>query len=83
MENVFYCCRNRIKDFRKFYNLTQEELGLSIGVSQNTISSWEKCIYMPTLSNICALLDVLNCKFEDLFYYEYVGRFNVINDDGD
>lgn len=83
MENVFYCCRNKIKVYRKFYNLSQEDLGLKIGVSQNTISSWEKYVYMPTLSSICALLDVFNCKFEDLFFYEYIGRFNIIDDDED
>lgn len=83
MEKLFYCCRNRIKEYRKYYKLSQDDLSEKICVSQGTISDWENCNSMPNLSNICCLLDEFNCKFEDLFFYEYVGRFHVIDDSGD
>lgn len=47
--------------FRKKRGLTQKELSSKLGVTHNTISSWENginSIDIEMLSNICSVLDV-------------------------
>ena len=41
--------------------LTQRELGLSVGVGQSTVADWERGAYLPSLlrfRNVCLILDV-------------------------
>lgn len=52
---------SNIKKYRNLHNFTQKELADKLGVSHNTISSWEKgtnSIYVDTLYEICSLFKV-------------------------
>ncbi len=66
--------KNHIKEFRTKNNYTQGQLGIFLGVSKNTISMWEHGDFDPTLINICKLLDIFDCTFEELF--EYAPKYN-------
>lgn len=56
----------KISIVRKARRLTQEELGDKIGVSRQTVSSWEKGEYEPTLDSVRAIAEVLNVSFDTL-----------------
>lgn len=53
---------------RQKAGLTQQDLADAIGVTQKTISIWEKGSVEPKLSlrQTKILMDVLNCTFEEL-----------------
>lgn len=48
----------KIRVLRKSKNISQEELGLEIGVSRQTISKWEANTMNPNTENIKQLCDV-------------------------
>ena len=56
----------RLKEERILAGLTQAELAQKIGVKQQQLSQWECNKVEPTLSNIVAILKVLQIPFEDL-----------------
>ena len=56
----------RLKEERRLACLSQAELAQKIGVKQQQLSQWECGKVEPTLSNIIALLKVLQIPFEDL-----------------
>ena len=56
----------KIGIIRKARKFTQEELGDKIGVSRQTVSSWEKGEFEPTLDSIRAIAQVLNVSFDTL-----------------
>ncbi len=56
----------KIAIVRKARRFTQEELGSKIGVSRQTISSWEKGDYEPTLDSVRAISEVLNVSYDTL-----------------
>ena len=56
----------KIAIVRKARRYTQEELGDKVGVSRQTVSSWEKGDYEPTLDNIRAITEALNVSFDTL-----------------
>ena len=62
--------KNRIKEYRQAKGLTQTELAKLIGSSKNTISSIETAQYCPTAYLAALICIALDCKFEDLFYFE-------------
>ena len=62
--------RNRLKEVRNEQNLTQTNLANLVGVSRNTISSIETLQFCPTAKLALILCIALNCKFEELFYFE-------------
>lgn len=39
---------NQIRAIRGFFNLTQQELGDQLGVSQNTVARWESGLRNPS-----------------------------------
>lgn len=49
-----------LADLRKEHNLTQEELGEQIGVTNKTISRWENGNYLPPVE----MLQILSDKYE-------------------
>ncbi len=61
---------NKLREFRQEKKLTQEELGNAVGVSRQTIISIERYRYKPTLELAMRLSKHLNCKIENLFYFE-------------
>jgi len=62
--------RNRLREVRNEQNLTQSDLANLVGVSRNTISSIETLQFCPTAKLSLILCIALNCKFEELFYFE-------------
>lgn len=60
---------NRIKQLRKSKHITMEQLALSIGVGQPTVSRWESEKFLPTLENWQALADYFNVSVEYLQGY--------------
>ena len=62
--------KNKLKEFRQNAGLTQTQLAQIVGSSKNTISSIETSQFCPTAYLAALLCIALNCKFEDLFYFE-------------
>ena len=60
---------NRVKDFRKSINLTQEELAARAGVSRQTIISIEKNKFVPGLDVAMKISKSLNTPIDKLFYF--------------
>lgn len=62
--------KNKLKEYRQKAGLTQTELAKEIGSSKNTISSIETGQFCPTAYLAALLCAALDCKFEDLFYFD-------------
>ncbi|SOB91463.1 putative transcriptional regulator [Ureibacillus xyleni] len=62
--------RNRIKDLRLVYDLTQDELAEKLEVSRQTIISLEKGRYNPSLILAYKISRVFMCRIEDVFIFE-------------
>ena len=62
--------KNKLKEYRQKAGLTQTELSNIVGSSKNTISSIETGQFCPTAYLAALLCTALECKFEDLFYFE-------------
>lgn len=59
----------RLKLFRNFQGLTQDELALKINVDKRRISDWENGICEPKIELICKLASVLNTTTDKLLGY--------------
>lgn len=66
--------KNRLKVARAERNLSQEQLAALAGVTRQTISSIETGQYCPTAKLALMICNVLDKKFEDLFYFEEVNK---------
>ena len=62
--------KNRLKEYRKELNLSQDELAKMVGVSRNTISSIETGQFCPTAKLALVICIALDMKFEDVFYFD-------------
>ncbi|HMK48378.1 MAG TPA: helix-turn-helix transcriptional regulator [Methanocella sp.] len=62
--------RNRLKELRARFNMTQEELAERVGVSRQTIVAIEKQKYDPSLSLAFKLARCFGIKIEDIFQEE-------------
>jgi len=62
--------KNNLKEFRHKKNLTQDDLGKSVGVSRQTIISIERYRYKPSLELAMKMAKELNVKIEKLFYFD-------------
>lgn len=61
--------KNRLKEYRKELDLSQDELAKMVGVSRNTISSIETGQFCPTAKLALIICIALDKKFEDVFYF--------------
>lgn len=61
--------KNRLKEYRKELNLSQDELAKMVGVSRNTISSIETGQFCPTAKLALVICIALDKNFEDVFYF--------------
>ena len=59
---------------RKELNLTQKELADKLYVTDKTISRWETGVYMPDLSNIILLSDILGVSTYELLLGETMAK---------
>lgn len=62
--------KNKLKEYRQKATLTQAQLAEIVGSSKNTISSIETGQFCPTAYLAALLCIALDCKFEELFYFE-------------
>jgi len=60
--------KNRIREFRKIKNITQDELARDIGVTRQTINAIENEKYSPTLLLAIKLAKYLEVPVEELFF---------------
>lgn len=68
--NTHLKLKNKLKEYRKAAKLTQSQLAEQVGSSKNTISSIETGQFCPTAYLAMLLCLALDCKFEELFYFE-------------
>ena len=61
--------KNRIKEFRARYDLTQEDLAKKVGVRRETIVFLEKGRYMPSLKLGHDVAVALETTIEELFNF--------------
>lgn len=57
---------NNIKMARVMKSLSQEELAKMMGVTQGTVSQWEKGITHPSIKRLSRLANILNISLTDL-----------------
>ena len=62
--------KNRIKEYRKERNLTQDDLARAVDVTRQTIISLENGKYIASLQLAFRLAKFFNLKIEDLFVLE-------------
>lgn len=62
--------KNRIKEYRSRYNLTQEKLAEMVGVRRETIIFLEQGKYNPSLRLAHSVAGVLNASIEELFLFD-------------
>lgn len=74
---------NNIKEKRLSLGLTQSDLAAIVGSTQNTISSIETGQYSPSAYLSGLLCEALECKWEDLFYYDWRCRYVPVSNHWD
>ncbi len=62
--------KNRIKEYRKDRNLTQDDLARAVDVTRQTIISLENGKYIASLQLAFRLARFFGLKIEDLFLFE-------------
>ncbi|HOQ10280.1 MAG TPA: helix-turn-helix transcriptional regulator [Syntrophomonadaceae bacterium] len=68
--------RNRLREMREKYGLTQEEVAAHAGVSRQTIISLEKGKYNPSITLAYRLSKLFNMTIEELFLLDEGSREN-------
>ncbi len=61
---------NHIKEYRLRSGLTQEELGVAVGVSRQSINAIERGRYIPSLPLALRFARVFECLTDELFALE-------------
>ena len=61
---------NRIKEYRKGRNLTQDDLAKAVGVTRQTIISLENGKYIASLFLAFKLAQYFGVNIEDIFIFE-------------
>ena len=61
--------------YRKKQDLTQEELAVKLGVTNQSVSKWESAQCCPDISLIPKLADICDVSIDELF-----GREPLVND---
>jgi len=62
--------RNRLEEFRKRRNITQEELAAALEVTRQTIGSLENGRYNPSIMLAFKIAKYFGVAIEDVFIYE-------------
>ncbi|MBQ2744451.1 MAG: helix-turn-helix transcriptional regulator [Lachnospiraceae bacterium] len=55
-----------LKELRKSENMTQEELGDRVGVTNKTISKWENGNYMPPIDVLMLLSEIYGVSINEI-----------------
>jgi transcriptional regulator with XRE-family HTH domain len=72
--NTMY--RLKIKEFRKLKGLTQKELALKVGISQNFLSEIENCKYDISLALFCRISIALEVSPYELIDFSFISKDN-------
>ena len=62
--------KNRLKEFRESYGLTQEQLGELVGVSRQAINSIETEKFEPSIWLAYDIARIFHSKIEEIFLFE-------------
>jgi len=62
--------KNRIKELRARFDLTQQDLAIKVNVRRETIVFLEKGKYNPSLKLAYDISKVFNMKIEEVFLFE-------------
>ena len=62
-----------LKELRKEKNMTQEELGSRVGVTNKTISKWENGNYMPPVDVLVLLSEIYNVSINEILSGRRIG----------
>ena len=62
--------KNRLRELRARYRMSQEELARRVGVTRQTIIAIENGKYLPSLRLAFKIAKVFNARIEDVFIYE-------------
>lgn len=57
---------NKIKQMREAAGLTQRELSSKLGVAQASVANWERGVTAPTVANLLAMSQILDCSTDAL-----------------
>ena len=68
----------KIQEYRKDLNLSQEELGQKLLVSRQTISLWEKDQTVPTIDNLIRLREIFGVSVDEILGFETIEQNNEI-----
>lgn len=97
MDNKEISIANHLKDLRKKYRLSQEDLAESLGITRQSIIALEQGRFMPSLPLAATICRFFNSAFEDIFEFdleiektidqffdegEENNKINIINNDG-
>lgn len=69
--------KNMLSYYRKLQGLTQKDLASVLGVSVNTISSWENGIFFPTGRHLFVLTIIFDVYSSDLFPCEWAEGYVI------
>lgn len=67
----------KIRNYRKKFDLTQDAFGERIGRNQRQVSLIETGVSFPTPETLTKITDIFNCSMRDLFDFEPIE--NVVN----
>ncbi len=83
-----------IKKYRKINNLSQTELGVKLGVANQTVSSWELDRTEPPIDIIEKMAIIFDCKKSDILgieksnvpvfeseHIELIKLYSILNDE--
>lgn len=68
---------NKIKEYRKETNMTQQQLANTVSVSSRTIISLEKGQYNPSILLAYKIACVFNTTIEELYYLNKYSKENI------
>ena len=58
---------DKIKEYRREHNLTQEDFGRLLGVSAQALSKWERQTCYPDITFLPDIAELLGCELEEFF----------------
>lgn len=62
--------RNRIREFRARFNMTQEQLAKKVGICRETVVYLEKNSYNPSLQLAHDIAKALDTTIDELFQFD-------------
>lgn len=63
--------KNKIKEYRKRFSFTQDDLASKLGVSRQTIISLEKGKYNPSINLAFKIAKVFDTTIEEIFIPDF------------